>query len=159
MAAPFAIALTAQVGFLVHQIAILEPRIGRAQAGFSVAALTVAAIVGRIGLGLFAPRLDIRRFTAFRCEPGGGAARDHAGHRPATLIGACALFGFSTGNLITLPSLVIQREFEAASFGLLVGLSWAVCQFIYAFGPGLLGVARDATGAMRCRSAFAWRWS
>ena len=56
------------------------------------------------------------------------------------------LFGFSTGNLITLPSLIIQREFEAASFGLLVGLSWAVSQFIYAFGPGLLGVARDATG-------------
>jgi len=56
------------------------------------------------------------------------------------------LFGFSTGNLITLPSLIIQREFEAASFGLLVGLSWAVSQFIYAFGPGLLGVVRDLTG-------------
>ena len=47
-------ALTAQVGFLVHQIAILEPMLGRAQAGFSVAALTVAAIIGRFGLGAFA---------------------------------------------------------------------------------------------------------
>ena len=58
------------------------------------------------------------------------------------------LFGLSAGNLITLPSLVIQREFEAASFGMLVGLSWAISQFTYAFGPGLLGVIRDATGEL-----------
>ena len=36
VAAPFAMALTAQVGFLVHQIAIVEPSLGRAQAGLSV---------------------------------------------------------------------------------------------------------------------------
>ena len=58
-------ALTAQVGFLVHQIAILEPMIGRAQAGFSVAVLTIAAIAGRFTLGAFADRLDMRRFTAW----------------------------------------------------------------------------------------------
>ena len=29
---------------------------------------------------------------------------------------------------------------------MLVGLSWAISQFTYAFGPGLLGVIRDATG-------------
>jgi len=147
VAAPFAIGLTAQVGFLVHQIAILEPRIGRAQAGFSVAALTVAAIGGRVGLGIFALRLDMRRFTAVSLLSQAAALLAiMLATGPATLIAACVLFGFSTGNLITLPSLIIQREFEAASFGLLVGLSWAVSQFIYAFGPGLLGVARDATG-------------
>ena len=31
-------------------------------------------------------------------------------------------------------------------FGMLVGLSWAISQFTYAFGPGLLGVIRDMTG-------------
>ena len=69
--------------------------------------------------------------------------------RPATplaLFAACALFGLSAGNLLTLPALVIQREFDAASFGMLVGLSWAISQFTYAFGPGLLGVMRDMTG-------------
>ena len=82
VAAPFALALTAQVGFLVHQIAILEPRIGRAQAGFSVAALTVTAIIGRFGLGAVraAPRhAAIHRLVAGK--PGGGAAGDHAGDR------------------------------------------------------------------------------
>src|SRR4029079_3376524 len=62
------------------------------------------------------------------------------------LILACVLFGLSAGNLLTLPSLVIQREFDAASFGMLVGLSWAISQFTYAFGPGLLGVMRDWSG-------------
>jgi len=60
---------------------------------------------------------------------------------------ACVLFGLSAGNLLTLPSLVIQREFDAASFGMLVGLSWAISQFTYAFGPGLLGVMRDWSGS------------
>jgi cyanate permease len=59
---------------------------------------------------------------------------------------ACAIFGVSAGNLVSLPALIIQREFEATSFGMLVGLSTAIGQFTYAFGPGLLGVVRDATG-------------
>jgi MFS family permease len=148
VAAPFAMGLTAQVGFLVHQIAILEPSLGRAQAGFSVAALTVAATIGRFGLGAFANRLDIRRFTAASVASQAVALLAMIWTTdPAALMAACILFGFSAGNLITLPSLVIQREFEAASFGMLVGLSWAISQFIYAFGPGVLGVIRDVTGS------------
>ena len=147
VAAPFALALTAQVGFLVHQIAILEPILGRAQAGFSVAALTITAILGRFGLGAFANRIDMRRFAA--CSVASQAAALlalTATSNPAALVAACLLFGLSAGNLLTLPSLVIQREFDAASFGMLVGLSWAISQFTYAFGPGLVGVIRDVTG-------------
>ena len=147
VAAPFAMALTAQVGFLVHQIAILEPVIGRAQAGFSVAALTIAAIAGRFGLGAFSARLDMRRFAAWSLASQAVALLVMTWTTDTTmLMVACAVFGLSAGNLITLPSLVIQREFEAASFGMLVGLSWAITQFTYAFGPGLLGIVRDMTG-------------
>jgi len=147
VAAPFAMALTAQVGFLVHQIAILQPTIGRAQAAFSVAALTVAAIVGRFGLGAFAKRLDMRRFAAWSLASQAAALLAIAATTNTTaLIIACVVFGLSAGNLLTLPSLVIQREFDASSFGMLVGLSWATSQFTYAFGPGLLGVVRDLTG-------------
>ena len=138
VAAPFALALTAQVGFLVHQIAILEPMLGRAQAGFSVAALTIAAILGRFGLGAFANRLDMRRFAAWSVASQAAALLAMtATSDTAALFAACVLFGLSAGNLLTLPALVIQREFEAASFGMLVGLSWAISQFTYAFGPGL----------------------
>lgn len=148
VAAPFAMALTAQVGFLVHQIAALEPVMGRQQAAFSVATLTVMAILGRFGLGAFAKRLDIRRFAAWSVASQAAAlVALTAATNTAALMAACVLFGLSAGNLLTLPALVIQREFEPASFGMLVGLSWAISQFTYAFGPGIMGVIRDATGA------------
>ena len=147
VAAPFAMALTAQVGFLVHQVAFLQPMLGRAQAGFAVAVLTVSAIAGRLMLGAIAPRIDVRRFTAWSLASQAAAllAMIWTGEAWALYV-ACAVYGLSAGNLITLPSLVIQREFEAASFGMLVALSWAITQFTYAFGPGLLGVIRDASG-------------
>ena len=147
VAAPFAVALTAQVGFLVHQVAFLQPVLGRAEAGISVAVLTVTAIVGRLILGMLAQRINVRRFTACSLASQAAAllAMIWTGDAAALYV-ACAVYGFSAGNLITLPSLVIQREFEAASFGMLVGLSWAISQFTYAFGPGLLGVIRDMTG-------------
>ena len=147
VAAAFAMALTAQVGFLVHQIAILEPTIGRTQAGFSVAALTITAISGRLALGAFADRLDIRRFTAVSLASQAAALFAIYWLSDTTaLMLACVLFGLSAGNVITLPSLVIQREFEAASFGMLVGLTWAITQFTYGFGPGVMGALRDITG-------------
>lgn len=148
VAAPFAMALTAQVGFLVHQIAALEPALGRAQAAFSVATLTVMAILGRFGLGAFARRLDMRRFAAWSVASQAVALLAlTATTNPVALMAACVLFGLSAGNLLTLPALVIQREFEPASFGMLVGLTWAISQFTYAFGPGVMGVIRDLTGA------------
>jgi predicted MFS family arabinose efflux permease len=148
VAAPFALALTAQVGFLVHQIAALEPMIGRAQAAFSVAALTICAIIGRFGLGAFANRLNIRRFASWSVASQAAALLAIAGTSDTTaLFAGCVLFGLSAGNLLTLPALVIQREFDATSFGVLVALSWAISQFTYAFGPGLMGVMRDITGS------------
>ncbi len=147
VAAPFAMALTAQVGFLIHQIALLEPALGRAQVGLSVAILTVAAITGRFVLGALATRLDMRRFTAWSLLSQALALGMLMVTGDALAVfAACALFGLSAGNLLTLPALIIQREFEAASFGMLVGLSWAISQFTYSFGPGLLGIIRDATG-------------
>lgn len=148
VAATFAMALTAQVGFLVHQIAILEPTIGRPQAGLSVATLTIAAISGRLALGAFADRVDIRRFAALSLASQAAALLAILWFTDTTaLLIACAVYGLSAGNVITLPSLVIQREFEAASFGMLVGLSWAITQFTYAFGPGVMGALRDLTGS------------
>ncbi|MBX9824584.1 MAG: MFS transporter [Xanthobacteraceae bacterium] len=148
VAAPFAMALTAQVGFLVHQIAIVEPSIGRTQAGLSVGLLTVAALIGRIMLGAWAGRLDLRRYTAWSLASQAVALLAMAAtSNNAVLLIACAVYGFSAGNLVTLPSLVIQREFETKAFGMVVGLCWAIIQFTYAFGPGIMGVLRDVAGS------------
>jgi MFS family permease len=147
VAGPFALALMAQVGFFVHQIAFLEPAIGRTQAGLTVALLTAMAIVGRLALGVSVLRLDLRRVTALSLLSQAAALLAMMQTtNAAVLFVACAIFGLSAGNLVSLPALIIQREFEATSFGTLVGLSTAIGQFTYAFGPGLLGVVRDATG-------------
>ena len=148
VAAPIAMALTAQVGFLVHQIAFLEPLLGRAHVGWSVAILTVAAITGRFVLGAYANRVDIRRvaFWSLLSQAVALVAMTLTTH-PAALFVACAVFGLSAGNLLTFPALIIQREFDARAFGMLVGLSWAISQFTYAFGPGALGIIRDASGS------------
>lgn len=76
-----------------------------------------------------------------------GIVRNESDERHDTFSSSpCAVFGVLIGNLIILPALVIQREFEAASFGMLVGLSTAIGQFTCVFGPGLLGLVRDLTG-------------
>jgi MFS family permease len=144
---PFALALLAQIGFIVHQIALLEPKIGRASAGFAVSVMTFMAIAGRLGLGMVVDRFDPRRVTA----------ASFAGQAVALLIilqsdtvpvvlAACAMFGFSVGNLITLPPLIIHREFSAASFVVVMGLSNAVSGTIGALGPGIVGLVRSWSG-------------
>ena len=142
-----ALALFSQAGFLVHQIAFLEPIIGRTTTGLAVAVTTAMAIVGRLLLGTVVDRLNQRLASALSLLSQAAALAVMTQSADAqVLLAACALYGFSVGNLITLPSLILQREFEAASFGMLIGLSTAVSQFTYSFGPGILGALRDAGG-------------
>jgi predicted MFS family arabinose efflux permease len=143
-----ALALFSQAGFLVHQIAFLEPIVGRTSTGLAVAVTTAMAIVGRLLLGTVVDRLNQRLASALSLLSQAAALAVMAlSVDSSVLLAACAVYGFSVGNLITFPSLIIQREFEAASFGMLIGLSTAVSQFTYAFGPGILGLLRDASGS------------
>jgi MFS family permease len=145
--APFALALLAQVGFIVHQIALLEPMMGRALAALAVAVTTTMAVIGRLCLGLFVDRLDPRVATAVSLVTQAAALFAIAETTDtAVLFVACAVYGFSIGNLITLPPLIIHREFELADFGTVLGLSTAVCGLVSAFGPGIVGFVRGATG-------------
>jgi MFS family permease len=152
---PFALALLAQVGFLVHQVAFLEPMIGRAHAANAVALTTGMAILGRLALGTVIDRLNQRAVAAVSLAGQAAALLVMTQTKDvAALFAACAVFGLSVGNLVTLPALIIQREFAANSFGMLVALSTAIGQFTYAFGPGLLGVLHDATGGYAAALAF-----
>jgi MFS family permease len=144
---PFAIALLSQAGFLVHLIAFLEPMTGRNTAGVAVAVTTAMAIVGRLALGTIADRTNQRWASALSMASQAAALVVMTMTADTNvLLAACAVYGFSVGNIITFPALIIQREFDAASFGMLIGLSTAINQFTYAFGPGLLGLVRDLSG-------------
>ena len=65
----------------------------------------------------------------------------------AALYVGSIVFGLSVGNVITLPALIIQREFAPQSFGMVVGLTSMVGQATLAVGPMLLGAVRDAMGS------------
>ncbi len=147
IAAPFALAIMAQVGFIVHQISFLLPKIGREGASLAVMLMTMMAVVGRVGLGFYVDRLDQRRAASVLLANQAAALLllIHADAPPLIYL-ASALFGLSVGNVITLPVLLVQREYDAASFGVLAALVVAIIQMTFALGPALIGVLRDLTG-------------
>jgi predicted MFS family arabinose efflux permease len=144
----FALVLFAQVGFIVHLIAFLDPVIGRASSATALALLAAMAVVGRVLFSTVIDRLNQRLASALSFLSQAAALAILINFRADwLLIAACALFGFSVGNLITLPSLIVQREFDARAFGVLVSLQTAIAQVTYAFGPGVIGVLRDLSGS------------
>ena len=146
--AAFALVLFAQVGFIVHLISFLDPVIGRASATTAIALLTAMAVVGRVLFSTVIDRLNQRLASALSFLSQAAALLVLINFRnEVALIAACGVFGFSVGNLITLPSLIVQREFDARSFGVLVSLQTAIAQVTYAFGPGVVGVLRDLSGS------------
>jgi predicted MFS family arabinose efflux permease len=106
------------------------------------------AVVGRVLFSTVIDRLNQRLASAisFVSQAVALAILINSGNG-VLLIVACALFGFSVGNLITLPSLIVQREFDSRSFGVLVSLITAINQVTYAFGPGVIGLLRDLSGS------------
>jgi predicted MFS family arabinose efflux permease len=144
----FALVLFAQVGFIVHLIAFLDPVVGRGKAAVAVALLTAMAVVGRVLFSFVIDRFNQRLASALSFLSQALALLAIINLRSdLILIAACALFGFSVGNLITLPSLIVQREFDSRSFGVLVSLITAINQVTYAFGPGVIGLLRDVSGS------------
>jgi predicted MFS family arabinose efflux permease len=144
----FALVLFAQVGFIVHLISFLDSVIGRERAAVAMALLTAMAVVGRVTFSFVIDQLNQRLASALSFVSQAMALLVIINLRNDwALIAACAVFGFSVGNLITLPALIVQREFDPRSFGVLVSLVTAINQITYAFGPGVVGLLRDASGS------------
>jgi MFS family permease len=145
---PFALVLIAQVAFIVHQIAFMEPIVGRAQAALSVSVMTTFAVTGRLTLGAVVDRLDPRLISSASMFSQAAALFVMTRSTDTTmLLVCCAAYGFSVGNIITLPALIIQREFPAPAFGMVLGLSTAIGTFAGALGPGLIGLIHDTAGS------------
>ena len=148
VSAAFALVLFAQVGFIVHLISFLDSVVGRQQAAIAVALLTAMAVVGRVLFSFVIDRMNQRLASALSFVSQAVALLVIINvHHDYALFAACALFGFSVGNLITLPALIVQREFDPRSFGVLVSLITAINQITYAFGPGMVGLLRDWSGS------------
>jgi hypothetical protein len=60
------------------------------------------------------------------------------------LLLGCAVFGLGIGNLVLLPPIIAQAEFEPADIPRVVALVTAINQAVFAFAP--FGVLHDLTG-------------
>ena len=143
----FAAALTAQIGMLTHFVAYLTPIRGAMGAALALSITTVAALAGRLALGIFVDRLPLRALASlvFIVQAAGLALLTLAANAPALFAG-CIAFGFGIGNVVTLPGLLVQREYPAEEFAGILSLVAATNQITFAFGPGMLGALRDWTG-------------
>ena len=148
VAAFYALALVAQVGFIVHLVALLQPRLGAAGAANVVAGASLAAMLGRLAAGTVIDRLNQRRAASLSVmsQAVGVLAILLWPDAPAALYGGAILFGLSVGNVITFPALIVQREFPTQAFGAVIGLANAIAQFAFAFAPALLGIVHDLAG-------------
>jgi predicted MFS family arabinose efflux permease len=105
------------------------------------------AVIGRLCLGMVVDRLNPRVVTAVSLVSQAAALLAITKTDNATaLFAACSVFGFTIGNLITLPPLIIHREFNATAFTVVMGLSTALSGIVGALGPGFVGLVRSLSG-------------
>jgi MFS family permease len=144
---PFALGLTAQVGFLTHQIAFLSPIIGTIAAGWAVSLTTFAAVVGRIAAGFVVDRCNRRVVASLNFVMQAlGIGILAAATEVWMLYLGCLLVGAGVGNATSLPGLIVQQEFPKQHFVRVVSLVVAINQFSFAFGPTLIAQLQHAEG-------------
>ena len=144
----FALAFIVQVGFLSHHVPIAVPVLGPSGAAAAVTFAAVAAFIGRLVLGRYADRVDVRRTGAIvLLVATGGLVGMALVPGPAALMVASVAYGLTVGNVTTLAPLIMRREFGAASFGIVFGVAATVHQLSMSMGPSFFGILRDVTGS------------
>ncbi len=146
----FVIVLLAQTGFILHQVAFLEQRLGSLTAAGSTLSLTaIGSIVARLIVGrFFADRVDLRILTVIMFLVQGTAALAviHIDHPVSTFV-SILIFGFTIGNVYMLQSLLTSDVFGYVSFGAVYGMIAFATQLSSGFGPWLIGALEDLTGS------------
>ena len=150
MVGAFSIAMLAQISFIAHQAAFLEPSLGLKGAGWAVSLTSLSALAGRLLVGLVIDRVDRRgAASAIIAVQVTGMIVLLSTSSLAGLYLGCVLFGFGVGNLITMPGLIVQQEFPRRDFARAVSLNVAITQLAAATGPSILGLLHDLSGNYR----------
>ncbi|MBS0219803.1 MAG: MFS transporter [Proteobacteria bacterium] len=150
MVGAFSIGLLAQISFIAHQAAFLEPTLGLKGAGWAVSLTALSALVGRVIVGLVVDRVDRRACSSVvLAVQAVSMIVLLSTSSVAGLYVGYLLFGFGVGNLITLPGLIVQQEFPRQDFPRAVSFNVAITQLVAAIGPTLIGLLHDMSGSYR----------
>lgn len=151
VALTFGLALMVQIGFLTHQVSLLLPALGQAATAVCVTAAAMLAFAGRILLAKFSDRLDVRQIAfAVLLTAGASLGLGFLFTDQVWALVLCVLgYGFTAGNITTLPPVIVRREFGAASFGAIFGITATLMQLMSAMGPAFFGMLYDLSGGYR----------
>ena len=145
----FVVVLLAQTGFILHQTAFLEQRLGSLSAATVTLSVTaIGSIVARLVVGWFlADRIDKRWLTMGLLIVQGAAALVviHIDSAAATWLGIL-IFGFTIGNIYMMQSLLVSEVFGYVSFGAVYGLIALASNVSSGVGPWMIGLLEDAVG-------------
>ena len=145
----FGVVLTAQTGFVIHQISFLETRVGsRSTAALALSVTALGSIIARLVVGTFADRVDKQRLTIvlFVVQAAAVLAVVATDNVPLTYL-LTLVFGFTIGNVYMMMSLLVGDVFGLVSFGTVFGLVSLVGQTGSGFGPFAVGWLEDRTGS------------
>lgn len=143
----FALGLTVQIGFLTHHYALAEPTLGAQGAGWLVGATGFTGLLGRLLLARVADQVDTRLYSAGILVVQAIVLGTISLFPSAVILILMSLvYGFCLGQVTTLSPIVVRREFGAAAFGAIYGVTGTVIQFCSAFGPAFYGVLVDLFG-------------
>ena len=126
----------------------LLPLLGTSGTSIALICTSVAGVVGRLVLGLVIDRLPQRQVSVaiFASQAGALGLMIALPAYPAALYLGSAIFGLGIGNVVILPSVIIQHEFTPMDFGAVLGLSTAIGQIAYSLIPPVLGAVHDLSG-------------
>ncbi len=146
----FGLALAAQTGVLIHQLAFLQGKgqLGsRSVAAFAVTTTTLGSIVARLIVGSFADRANKVRLAVFFIGLQAATAMSYTMlHSKVGLYIAALVFGFTVGNVFMLQALVTGEVFGMVSYGAIYGVVSLAGSLGSAVGLFFTGWALDASG-------------
>ena len=143
----FGLALLVQIGFLTHQVTLLRLRLDESATALTVSCAAALAFAGRLLLARFSDHVDVRITAAIVLVVAAiGLAIASFAQTAWMTVAGVLIYGFTAGNITTLSPLIVRREFGAASFGAIFGMTAMLIQFVSALGPAFFGTLHDLTG-------------
>jgi hypothetical protein len=142
-----ALGLLVQVGFLVHQLSILDDTVSKGAAARIVAATTAAAMAGRLAFVALTARVSAAGAGAgFLVLQSAALLLLAAARGPvASLLSSC-LFGLGVGVLVVIAPLLTRSTFPLTAFTAVFPVVSVGYQVAIALGAPVVALGRDALG-------------
>ncbi|MGI9598612.1 MAG: MFS transporter [Acidimicrobiales bacterium] len=144
----FLLVLMAQTGFLLHQIAFLEDRLGsRDGAALALSTTAFGSVVARLVVGRFADRLDkVLLSASLFIVQGLSVIGVLIFESTAMTYLFVLLVGFTIGNIYMMQTLLVAEKFGLVSLGTVLGVVGLAAQAGSGAGPFIVGWLEDRSG-------------